>query len=398
MRQSLTDALGSVVAFVPKLALFLLVLVVGLLVARALAKGVDKLLERVGFDRAVERGGLKKALARSSLDASAIVGRLVWYALALFVLQLAFSAFGPNPVSDLLTRLIAYLPQVLLAIVLLVVVAAVAKAVRDLVTGTLSGLSYGRTLGTVAGALVLGLGVVAALGQLGVATAVTTPVLVTVLATVGGILVVGVGGGLVRPMQSRWEGWLATAERESPVISARVAAAAQAREQARVAAELAEAERRAEQERIAEEHRREAARIHAAASAPAPVHPGEAPTTAHAQSPSAAARPLSRSATPEPETVEWGTTATARTSRDEGFVGERPASVEFPPPSGYSRSGVPSGDAGAGYAMPGYADAPDDAAEAPTWIYGGNDPELDRPGPHRGAHPARGDDEWRRPE
>lgn len=32
--------------------------------------------------------------------------------------------------------------------------------------------------------------------------------LITVLATVGGILVVGVGGGLIGPMRSRWEGWL----------------------------------------------------------------------------------------------------------------------------------------------------------------------------------------------
>lgn len=47
----------------------------------------------------------------------------------------------------------------------------------------------------------------------------TTPVLIAVLATVGGILVVGVGGGLVPPMQSRWENWLARAEEESRTIA-----------------------------------------------------------------------------------------------------------------------------------------------------------------------------------
>ena len=370
MRQSLTDAVGSVVAFVPRLLLFAVVLVVGLLLARALAKVVDTVLERVGFDRAVERGGLKKVLARSSLDASGIVGRIVWYALALFVLQLAFSAFGPNPVSDLLTRLIAYLPQVLCAVVLVVVVSAVAKAVRELIGTTLSGLSYGRTVGTVAGAFVLGLGIVAALQQLGVATAVTGPVLVTVLATLGGVVVVGVGGGLVRPMQSRWERWLTTAERETPVISGRVAAAAQAREQARRAEEAAEAERLAEQERVAEEHRREAARIRAAANAPV-----AAPT--------------------EPPTVDWGATATARTSRDDPFAGEPTRPVQFPTPTGYSRSGGPGPGTDAGSA----------AADAPTWI-AGDGPRPDRPGQRAagsrgGAHPARDDDlddGWRRPE
>jgi hypothetical protein len=39
-------------------------------------------------------------------------------------------------------------------------------------------------------------------------------VLIFALATVGGILVVGVGGGMIRPMQSRWEQWLTRAQAE----------------------------------------------------------------------------------------------------------------------------------------------------------------------------------------
>ncbi|MET8837069.1 hypothetical protein ABZV78_24575, partial [Micromonospora sp. NPDC004540] len=66
---------------------------------------------------------------------------------------------------------------------------------------------------------ILGLGVIAALNQIGVATTVTTPVLIAVLATVAGILIVGVGGGLVRPMQGRWENWLTRAEQESQAIA-----------------------------------------------------------------------------------------------------------------------------------------------------------------------------------
>lgn len=44
---------------------------------------------------------------------------------------------------------------------------------------------------------------------------VTLPVLITVLATIGGILVVGVGGGLIGPMRSRWERWLGQLETET---------------------------------------------------------------------------------------------------------------------------------------------------------------------------------------
>ncbi|MEV4664088.1 hypothetical protein AB0J85_19315 [Micromonospora echinofusca] len=213
------DALRSVMLFLPKAVAFVAILVVGWLIAKAVLKIVDKVLERVGFDRAVERGGIRRALARSRYDASDIVAKLAYYGVLLVTLQLAFGIWGPNPISDLIAGVIAWLPRAFVAIVIVVVAAAIANAVKDIISGALGGLSYGRLLATIASVFILGLGVIAALNQIGVATAVTTPVLIAVLATVGGILVVGVGGGLVRPMQSRWESWLSRAEQESRQIA-----------------------------------------------------------------------------------------------------------------------------------------------------------------------------------
>jgi len=205
---AVTDLFRSVLLFLPKALGFVVILVVGWLVARVLRTAVDKVLERVGFDRAVERGGIRAALARSRYDASDLVGRLVYYAVLLFTLQLAFGIWGPNPVSDLIRGVVAWLPRAFVAIVIVVVAAAIASAVRDVVANALGGLSYGRVLATVAAWFIIGLGLIAALNQIGVATTVTTPILIAVLATIAGILIVGVGGGLVRPMQARWDRWL----------------------------------------------------------------------------------------------------------------------------------------------------------------------------------------------
>jgi hypothetical protein len=225
MRDQLRDMWGSVLAVAPKVLLFLLILIVGWILAKLIAKAVDKILERVGFDRAVERGGIRRALEGSKYDASAIVSKIVYFGLLLVVLQFAFGVFGPNPISALLTGVIAFLPRLFIALVIVVVAAAIAAAVRDIVSNALSGFSYGRTLGTVAGVFILGLGIIAALNQVGIALTVTLPVLIAVLATVGGILVVGVGGGLIRPMQERWENYLTTAEREGRAIRERRAGA-----------------------------------------------------------------------------------------------------------------------------------------------------------------------------
>jgi len=236
MQDGLKNAVTSIVEFVPKLVAFLLILLIGLFVARLLAKAIGKVLQKVGFDRAVERGGIKKALDKSSFDASDIVSKLVYYTLALFVLQLAFGVFGPNPISALITSVIAFLPKVIVAIIIVVVASAIAAAVKTVVEGTLGGLSYGKALANIAAVFILGLGVIAALNQIDVATTVTTPVLIAVLASLAGVVIVGVGGGLIKPMQTRWESYLSTAESEAPKLKQQAANAPSVKEQAQQAA------------------------------------------------------------------------------------------------------------------------------------------------------------------
>ncbi|TCB95976.1 hypothetical protein E0H26_17615 [Micromonospora zingiberis] len=215
---AVADMWRSVLLFVPRAIAFIAILVIGWLIARAVLKIVDAALERVGFDRAVERGGIKRALERTKYDASDILARLAYYAVLLFTLQFAFGVWGPNAISNLISGVVAWLPRAFVAIVIVVIAAAIANAVRDIVSGALGGLSYGKVLADLAAIFVIALGVIAALNQVGIATTVTTPVLIAVLATVAGILIIGVGGGLVRPMQNRWEGWLHRLAEESKAV------------------------------------------------------------------------------------------------------------------------------------------------------------------------------------
>ena len=89
-----------------------------------------------------------------------------------------------------------------MAIIILVVAAVDRGGGEGPVENMLGGLSYGRALANIASVFILFLGVVAALNQVGVATTVTTPVLIAILATVAGVVIVGVGGGLSGPCSS----------------------------------------------------------------------------------------------------------------------------------------------------------------------------------------------------
>ncbi|MTD55751.1 mechanosensitive ion channel family protein [Amycolatopsis pithecellobii] len=230
--QGVSNAWSSVANFVPKLVAFLVIMLIGWIVAKLLAKLVDAILGRVGFDRVVERGGIKQMLSGSKYDASGIISKIIYYAILLIFLQIALGAFGPNPVSGMVAGIVAWLPKAVVAIIIVVIAGAIAHAVKDLLENMLGGLSYGKVLATLASVFIWGLGIIAALNQIGVATAVTTPVLVTVLATVAGVIIVGMGGGLVRPMQQRWENWLGRAENELPSARARTEAYQRGREDA----------------------------------------------------------------------------------------------------------------------------------------------------------------------
>src|SRR5438093_11417557 len=139
-------ALASVILWGPKLLMFIAILVIGYFVAKLVCKVLNRVLERVGFDRLVERGGVKRALARSNWDASDILSKLAFYFVMLFTLELAFGVFGPNPISALLTSIVAYLPNVFVAMVIIVLAGAIAAGVKQMIQAAVGGLTYGRFL------------------------------------------------------------------------------------------------------------------------------------------------------------------------------------------------------------------------------------------------------------
>jgi Conserved TM helix len=216
--QGVEDAWSSFAKFVPKFVGFLVILLVGYIVARAIAKALNVVLERVGFDRVVERGGVKKALAKAKFDASDIVAKIVFYAVFLMVLQMAFGVFGANPVSDLLRSVVAYLPKVVAALVIIVIAAAIATAVRELIDASLGALSYGKTLANAAGVAIVAVGVFAALNQLQIAPAIVTGLFYALLAVVAGSAIIAIGGGGIAPMRSRWENALSKYDEEKPKV------------------------------------------------------------------------------------------------------------------------------------------------------------------------------------
>jgi hypothetical protein len=147
-----------------------------------------------------------------------LLSKVVFYVGFLFVLQLAFGVFGPNPISELLTGVIAYLPNVFVAIIILVVGAAIAAAAKEIVEAALGGLSYGKGLAVAASVAILVLAVFAALDQLQIAPAIVRGLFYALLAIIVGSGIVAIGGGGIPTMRRYWERMANRAEQESTTV------------------------------------------------------------------------------------------------------------------------------------------------------------------------------------
>ena len=207
--------LAGIGSFLLQLVVFFLILLVGWLIAKSLAKGLEFVLKRIGFQALLDRAGITKLLAPTGIDPLTLVVKIVYYFVLLIALLLALGAFGPsNPVAGIVHDIIAWLPRVFVAIVIIIVVAAIANFVGDLMRPALAKFRFGALLTRIVTISIIAMGVIAALNQIGVAITVTMPILIAVLTAIVGIAIVGIGGGLIQPMRSRWENWLGTMESE----------------------------------------------------------------------------------------------------------------------------------------------------------------------------------------
>ena len=143
---------------------------------------------------------------------------IVFWAVFLIALQLAFGIFGPNPVSELISGIISYLPNLLVAVIILVIAAAVAKVVTDILSATLGSVQGGQWMARGAGIAILVIGVFAALNQLQIAPEIVNGLFYAILVAIVGSAIVAVGGGGIRTMQRYWERTSANLERTGSEI------------------------------------------------------------------------------------------------------------------------------------------------------------------------------------
>ncbi|HEY0756739.1 MAG TPA: hypothetical protein VGD98_22490 [Ktedonobacteraceae bacterium] len=217
------NALSGVFGFVPRLVGFLVILFVGWLIAMAVDKALAGLLRKVGFDRLSQRMGLNNLERRMGMrmDSTQILGRIAFWFIFLIFLVPATDALGLPTVSNTLTGVVDYLPNVFAAILVLFAGTILGVFVGEVAQGTTGAARIGnpRVFGKVVRWAIIGFSCLIALQQLQIA-----PALITVLFTaiVGALalafgLAFGLGGReAAQHLLSRSEGQLMAARPYDP--------------------------------------------------------------------------------------------------------------------------------------------------------------------------------------
>ncbi len=191
-----TRAFDVFFAWLPHLIGALVVLLIGYVVAKMLGGLVARVLRRAGFDRTLHAGQGGAAIQKVVSHPSALLGRLMFWAVLLGAISLAVSVLGIDALKSFVASIYSYLPNVLAAALIFLVAAAVAAAVATIVARVMGETGLGKVIATVAPILIMTIATFMILDQLKIAHNI---VVITYAALLGAIalasaLAFGLGG------------------------------------------------------------------------------------------------------------------------------------------------------------------------------------------------------------
>ena len=132
----------KVASFIPTLVSSLVLLVVGLFLAKVLYEVISRVLKEIHIDTLAEKLGLTKLIHKGGIKHTFgdLISGFVYLTVVLIFLIMALETVGVTTMSDLISTLIAYVPQVVSAVFVLVIGMILAKVVSVVIYAVASNL------------------------------------------------------------------------------------------------------------------------------------------------------------------------------------------------------------------------------------------------------------------
>lgn len=143
--ETIIQALPGLWTIVLKLIFAILVFVIGWFIALFIGKLISEILTKVKLNQAFERAGWKTALEKAEVKVSPseFIGAIVKWILVIFVLLAVADVLGLVVFAGILERILAYLPNVIVAVLILVAAVIVVDIVEKIVRTAVESIKVG---------------------------------------------------------------------------------------------------------------------------------------------------------------------------------------------------------------------------------------------------------------
>lgn len=226
--EPLRASLHQVGEFLPRVLLAIVILVAGWLLAKGLRFAVVKGLRGLNFHVVTEKAGLDRFLRQGGgeMDTIALFGALVYWLAILAALMVAFNSMGLAYVTELLGRIVLFVPKVMVAVLIIAFGAYFARFMGTAVATYFRNVGMGdaEAVGAITFYAIMVFVVLTALDQLGLGDIIRQTFLIIVAAVAFAFALAFGLGGQKRAAEAL-EGWSRRGreradapERQPPVI------------------------------------------------------------------------------------------------------------------------------------------------------------------------------------
>lgn len=176
-------------SYIPTILGAIVILVIGWIVAKFVEAIVVRALKAARLDVVSDKAGIANMLAQGDIKwtLSELVGVIIYWIIMLSILAAALNVLNLTVAGDLLSRLVAYIPNIIVAIFVLVLGAFLASLLSGIVRTTASnaGLGNAKLLAKITQAILVIFAVIIAIEQLNIATAFIAFAVNIILASAG---------------------------------------------------------------------------------------------------------------------------------------------------------------------------------------------------------------------
>ncbi len=214
MEQQVTELL-------PKLIIGIIILLVGLVIARVIRGLTARFFLAIRLDRISDRLGISAFLARGDIrhTVAEILATIIYWLVLLFSLQILGLTLGLDSVAGFFGQILAYIPRVIIALVIFSVGVGIGFFFGGAVqlAASNAGFPAARPLGATVKALISFFALVMALEELQIATSLLVSTMQIVIAAVAFALALAFGLGCKDLAGNAVQNWLKKPRMPAPV-------------------------------------------------------------------------------------------------------------------------------------------------------------------------------------